>query len=192
MRVTVLFAARDSIYKSLPELDVWDEDRNALKWPGGSPVVAHPPCRLWGRMRQFSKAPKEEMELARFAVRAVREHGGVLEHPAHSTLWKDMQLPPPRAGIGGRQGITVEAPQWWWGHRAPKLSWFYIVGVAPNDLPPIPSFHLLLGGPTHLIRTSKSDRHKPHPPTLTKPMRDATPRQMAEWLVAVASRVALD
>lgn len=36
--IAVLFARADSVYKSLPDCDVWDADRNALLWPGGCPV----------------------------------------------------------------------------------------------------------------------------------------------------------
>lgn len=43
--VAVLFARQDSHYKSIAGVDVWDIDRDARKWPGGMPVVAHPPCR---------------------------------------------------------------------------------------------------------------------------------------------------
>ena len=32
--------------------DCWDIERNALNWPGGNPIVAHPPCRAWGQLSQ--------------------------------------------------------------------------------------------------------------------------------------------
>lgn len=54
MDVAVLFARADSIYKGLPGVDVYDADRDARTFPGGCPVVAHPPCRAWavsGRLR---------------------------------------------------------------------------------------------------------------------------------------------
>ncbi len=38
--VAVLFARADSHYKALPGSDVWDAERDALRWPGGCPVVA--------------------------------------------------------------------------------------------------------------------------------------------------------
>ena len=44
-QVAVLFARADSIYKTLPGCDVYDIKRDARTWPGGCPVVAHPPCR---------------------------------------------------------------------------------------------------------------------------------------------------
>lgn len=100
--VTVLFARRDSIYKTLPDCDVWDADRDARLWPGGTPVVAHPPCRLWGRLRHFARKTKGERQLAIMAVRRVRQWGGVLEHPAGSRLWAKASLPPL-----GKQTITA-------------------------------------------------------------------------------------
>jgi hypothetical protein len=74
-----------------------------LKFKGGSPVIAHPPCRLWGQMRFFSSAPESEKLLAFFAVEQVRKNGGILEHPASSTLWEAAKLPAPgrRDSFGG-------------------------------------------------------------------------------------------
>ena len=40
MTIAVLFARADSVYKTLPDCDVWDIDRDARRWPGGGPVVA--------------------------------------------------------------------------------------------------------------------------------------------------------
>lgn len=54
--VAVLFARADSTYKTLPGTDVWDIERNAKLWPGGAPVVAHPPCRAWGRLRKLANS----------------------------------------------------------------------------------------------------------------------------------------
>jgi hypothetical protein len=68
--VSVLFVARNSVYKTLG-VDCWDEDRNALLWPGGNPIVAHPPCRLWSMLRKFSTAPESEKELAIWSVKQV-------------------------------------------------------------------------------------------------------------------------
>ena len=35
--VAVLFARADSVYKTLPGVDVWDEARDARQWPGSGP-----------------------------------------------------------------------------------------------------------------------------------------------------------
>lgn len=44
-RVAVLFAREDSVYKTLPECEVYDMARDARTYDGPWPVVAHPPCR---------------------------------------------------------------------------------------------------------------------------------------------------
>lgn len=169
--VAVLFARADSCYKRLPGCDVWDADRDARRWPGGAPVVAHPPCRAWGRLRQFAKPREDEKDLARLAVDLVRQWGGVLEHPASSSLWPDRGLPRPGRGRDSWGGWTLAAPQSWWGHRAEKASWFYIVGVGPRDLPAIP---FELGGGVQLLEN------------LGKAAREHTPPDLAAWLVQVA------
>ncbi len=95
MDVAVLFARHDSIYKSLPGCDVWDIERDARTWPGGTPIVAHPPCRSWGTFRHVAKPVDGERELALWAVDQIRRYGGVLEHPARSALWREKPLPEP-------------------------------------------------------------------------------------------------
>lgn len=92
-KVAVLFARKDSIYKTMPECDVYDIERNALTFPGGLPIIAHPPCRSWGRLKFFSNGDHKEKQLAIWAVRQIRKNGGVLEHPETSSLWKVLGLP---------------------------------------------------------------------------------------------------
>jgi hypothetical protein len=178
----VLFARADSIYKTMPGLDVWDIDRDARKWPGGSAVVAHPPCRGWGRLRQFSHATPDELALGPWAVARVREYGGVLEHPAESTLWFACGLPTPGQFPDACGGWSMEVQQFHWGHRAEKATWLYIVGIGPDELPPIP---IREGRATHCVRPTKS---YPRLPSITKREREATPPSFAEWLVEVARR----
>ena len=38
--VAALFCHPKSIYKTLPGVDAWDRQRDALKWPGGEPIIA--------------------------------------------------------------------------------------------------------------------------------------------------------
>lgn len=179
-QVAVLFARQDSVYKRLPQCDVYDMDRDARTYDGPLPVVAHPPCRAWGRLRRFANPRPDERNLARLAVALVREFGGVLEHPAGSLLWKSQRLPAPGThDLWG--GHTIEAPQQWWGHRAEKLTWFYVVGCDPHNIPDVP---LVLGEASHVVQSRKRDS-KPH---ITKPEREHTPEPLAKWLVELATR----
>jgi len=61
--VAVLFARKDSIYKQMPDVDVYDIDRDARTWPGGCAVVAHPPCRGWGGLSHMAKPRHGEKDL---------------------------------------------------------------------------------------------------------------------------------
>lgn len=185
-QVAVLFARADSHYKALTGADVWDESRDARKWEGGAPVVAHPPCRLWGKLRQFAKAknPAAERQLAIDAVKRVQAWGGVLEHPAESTLWAHCGLPLPGRAPDSFGGWTAEVRQCDWGHKAEKRTWLYIVGCHPDELPPMPP----PGKATGAIRTqgNRPDRLK----IVTKPEREHTPPAFAAWLLEVARRCA--
>jgi hypothetical protein len=178
--ISVLFAARNSIYKTIPDLDVWDEDRNALNWPGGNPGIFHPPCRLWSKwMRHFSTAPESEKELARWSVRMVRQHGGVIEHPACSVLWEDQRLPVP--GKSDLWGISIAILQQWFGHKAKKATWLYICDC--QQIPPIP---FIMGQPDCYSAVRKV-KH-PDMQRLSHRERQGTPPAFAHWLVSVAER----
>lgn len=198
MTVAVLFARADSVYKTLPGCDVWDIDRDARRWPGGAPVVAHPPCRAWGKLHYFAKPRPDEKDLAIFAVEQVRRWGGVLEHPKDSLLWAAAGLPVPGRGravaIDAWGGWTLPITQHWFGHKAEKRTWLYIVGCDPVDVPEMP---LVLGAATHVItqgRTKRADGtrlKKGMPgwrPDVTPAEREHTPPLLAAWLVELARR----
>jgi hypothetical protein len=188
MGVAVLFARSDSVYKEIPGCDVWDAERDARNWPGGAPVVAHPPCRAWGRLQHFAKPREDERELGPFAVEQVRAHGGVLEHPAYSDLWLYCALPAP-GQIDEFGGFTLPITQQWWGHRAEKATWLYIVGCDRCDVPLMP---FVLGEASHVVSPSCNIR-KGHPnyrPQLRKAEREHTPPALAHWLVDLSTRCA--
>ena len=180
----MLYTMPQSVYLGMEGVDCWDEERDARSWPGGTPVVAHPPCRLWGRLRRLSTAPIAEKDLARHAVSEIRRWGGVLEHPAGSLLWADQGLPTPDRGSRGE--FTIAAPQRWWGHRCEKWTWFFVAGLKIEDIPPIP---LRLGYPTHVVTSSKKIRNRE---LKNRSERSATPPLLAEWLVAIARLVPQD
>lgn len=171
MNISVLFARRDSVYKSLA-LDVWDEDRDARLYDQQNPVIAHPPCRGWGRLRSFARVAPGELDLGFFAVDIVRRFGGVLEHPANSRLFMEAGLPSPGSSddVGG---WTLPVFQSWWGHRAPKPTWLYVVGVSPTLIPVMP---FALGIPSGRIENMSTRE------------REATPKDFAIWLCDLASQ----
>jgi hypothetical protein len=185
--VAVLFAASPSVYDDFPECDVYNFARDARTFPGGLPVVAHPPCRLFSKLSYFSTAPLSEKELAYVAIKMVRENGGVLEHPAYSKLWAEAGLPRPGAGSDAFGGWTFSLLQWWFGHPARKATWLYIVGTTT-----LPSFPLRLGEAQFQVGIRKGIK-KGHPawkPTIYGSRHNgassATPSRFARWLIALA------
>lgn len=184
--VAVLFARRDSIYKNLPDTDVYDIDRDARTFGGGMPIVAHPPCRAWGSLRALAKPAPGERELALLALDQVRAWGGVLEHPRMSRLWPTAGLP----SAGRRDsfgGWTLGIDQYHFGHRAQKRTLLYIVGVGPREIPAIP---LCLGHAPRVItnRRGLKSGMPGYRPEVTKSEREATPPLLAMWLVELARR----
>jgi hypothetical protein len=168
----------------MPGVDVFDADRDARTWAGGVPVVAHPPCRAWGRLRTFAKPRPDEKALAFFAIAQVRAFGGVLEHPAGSTLWQAAGLPMPGRGRDAFGGWTLGINQSDFGHRAEKATMLYIVGLDHEQLPPMP--RLSLAYATHCIETRAKRGTVAWRPSVTKAEREHTPAPLAAWLVEVA------
>lgn len=177
MDVAALFVRSDSVYKLMSGVDCYDADRDARNYPGGLPIVAHPPCRAWGGLRAFANPRPDEKELARFAVRNIRKFGGVLEHPASSILWDDMNMSktsePDQFG-----GWTLHLDQFWFGHQARKRTRIYIVGLRPANLPQLP---MILGDAPAVVGSRKKTR-----PEIKKADREHTPVMFAEFLVNIA------
>ena len=136
--ITVLFARNDSRYKELSGYDVYDIDRDARNYNSNNPVIAHPPCRAWGRLSHMAKPRPDEKDLAWFALDKVRKNGGVLEHPKGSRLWKEALLPMPSEAPDKFGGFTIIIDQYHFGHVARKWTHLYIVGITPDKVPPIP------------------------------------------------------
>ncbi|MBD9362944.1 hypothetical protein [Methylomonas fluvii] len=186
-QVTVLFARQDSIYKTLDGVDVWDAQRDALNWPGGAPVVAHPPCREWGQLSHMAKPRADEKELGLWAVDMVRKFGGVLEHPRQSKLWPAKQLPLPNQ-VDEFGGWTLPIFQCNFGHTCEKPTFLYICGITPDQLPLMP----ITPGPQAKVIAKSRQRKSPSNPQYrmecTKPEREHTPGPLAKFLVEIARR----
>lgn len=139
MKVAALFVAKNGCYFGLPDVDPWDEERDARKYAGPWPVVAHPPCGTWGgfaRRGMTLRPLGDDDGCFEAALTAVRSFGGVLEHPSQSSAWPTFALPAP-TGNGGwqrdmwRDGWACEVEQGHYGHPCRKATWLYAVGVEP-------------------------------------------------------------
>lgn len=182
--VSALFVRKDSIYKSLLS-DCWDIDRDARNFIGKNPVVVHPPCRAWSRLRMFAKPREDEKELAYFAVDLVRQNGGVLEHPSGSFLWSECELPLD-GSVDSFGGYTISVDQFWFGHRAQKKTLLYICKVDKKDIPPLP---LRFEPITHVVSGGARKGSLSFRPSITKVEREETPLLFAKWLLQLANNV---
>lgn len=167
--ISVLYTKNNSIYNTL-NVDTWNIKRNATKWPGGNPIIAHPPCRTWGNYRHKAKPSPGEKQLAIHAIIMARLWGGIVEHPKTSTLWNTMNIPKP-GQTDQYGGWTLNIDQIWWGHRAQKNTTLYIVGCKPKQIPPLPI--------TFTLQQKTIEQ-------MAKPEREHTPIKLAIWLIQLA------
>jgi len=98
--VAALYVETNGVYYGLPDVDPWDEARDARLYAGPWPVVAHPPCARWSRTAALTEAwfgykRGEDDGCFEAALTAVRTFGGVLEHPAYTAAWSRFGLPRP-------------------------------------------------------------------------------------------------
>lgn len=143
--IAALYVVPDGPYTGLPGVDPWHEERDARKYEGPHPVVAHPPCQRWGRYWSGGPSVAVRRKLGddggcfKAALASVRRWGGVLEHPEASHAFKKFQLPIPawRGGwtdpdeYGGRSCCVSQGH---YGHPARKMTWLYAVGTSYPDL----------------------------------------------------------
>jgi len=143
--VAALFVAKDGPYIGLPGVDPWDRARDARSYAGPYPVIAHPPCERWGRYWSGGPSARERRQKGDDggcfdrALWAVRNFGGVLEHPAFSAAWSYYGIcqPDPAGGWlpagDGRGNWVCHVHQGHYGHPADKATWLYV--NAPRPLP---------------------------------------------------------
>ena len=176
----------------MPGVDAWPEQRDARKYRGPWPVVAHPPCQLWGAFAPINykrwggehNRPGNDGGCFAAALDSVRRFGGVLEHPAKTRAWAAYGLTKP-VGIGWQRGIdggwVCEVWQSAYGHRAAKATWLYYVGAEPPmelrwERPP----------GTHQIGYYDQRGKAANKPTLGKREANATPIEFRDALIALA------
>ena len=187
--IAALYVQKNGCYFGLPDVDPWDEERDARLYAGPYPVVAHPPCARWCRLAGLveSRYPHckqgEDGGCFAAALAAVHRWGGVLEHPAWSAAWPAHDLPTPKRGAwirSFRGGWVTEVAQVRYGHRAQKLTWLYYVGEAP---PPALDWRLS----AHSARVSYcQNRSRTRVEMMHAKERSATPPAFRDLLLDIA------
>lgn len=190
IRVAALFVDPNGVYSGLPGVDCWGEDRDARTYPGPWPVVAHPPCSRWCRLVPVVEALHPELLPYRgqdggcfaAALYAVREFGGVLEHPAKTAAWPHHKLTAPKRGAWMRglydRGWVTEVSQSLYGHKARKRTWLYYVGGNPP-----PQLDWTDAAGTHRMSGFNCPKGTPE---LSKRERAATPPAFRDVLLDMA------
>jgi len=137
--IAALYVERNGVYYDLPDVDPWDEERDARLYDGPWPVVAHPPCQRWCRFAKGIETKHgykvgDDGGTFASALWAVRTFGGVLEHPAGSLAWDAFGLPKPKSSQGWTvslddAGASCYVEQGRYGHPMKKATWLYACGV---------------------------------------------------------------
>lgn len=121
--ISVLCVNENSVYKTLG-LDCYDKQRDAYSFTGGNPVITHAPCQQWSRLKAFAKPNDYERDLAWFCLEAVERNGGIFEHPAGSSFFREAGIVP-----------TISINQFWFGFPCRKHTWLYFSKCKPLALP---------------------------------------------------------
>jgi hypothetical protein len=53
--IAALYVETGGVYYGLPDVDPWDEERDARLYAGPWPVVAHPPCNRYSKLATFRR-----------------------------------------------------------------------------------------------------------------------------------------
>jgi len=190
--IAALFVQEDGCYSGCDEIDAWPEHRDARLYNGPWPVVAHPPCQLWGNMAAVNYArwggehnkPGNDGGCFAMALYKVVKFGGVLEHPKNSMAFVKYGLTKPN-GIGWKEnhsgGWVCEVWQSAYGHRANKATWLYYCGTNPPH-------ELRWDRPkgTHQVGFQDQRGKVRNKPTLSKKEANATPIAFRDELIKLA------
>ena len=172
-------------------VDAWPESRDARKYDGPFPVVAHPPCQLWGNLANVNFAryggehnrPGNDGGSFKAALDAVKKFCGVLKHPADTLAWPAHGLSRPFGSGWQREfdGWICEVWQSAYGHRANKRTWLFYCG---SELPAELNWSRPIG--THQVGWFDSRGKSKNKPTLSKREANATPIAFRNALIDLA------
>lgn len=189
--IAALFVLKNGPYVGLPNIDAWDVTRDAKKYKGPWPVIAHPPCERWGRYWSGGPSAKVKRILGDdggcflSALKSVRKYGGVLEHPEASHAFKKYKLPRP-----GFNGGWTDADKWGgrsccvaqghYGHQTQKMTWLYAV---LDDYPELKWGRFSGGKKIDLGSRNKKKGIKLDGGRLSKKQRTLTPLMFRDLLI---------
>ena len=200
--ISALYVETGGVYFNREGVDPWDEARDARAFAGPGPVVAHPPCKRWGRY--WSGGPSAKVRRNKgddggcfaHALYAVRTFGGVIEHPEASHAWAWFGLARPHIDGGwtepdafGGRSCCVEQGKY--GHRARKLTWLYVVADEYPELDwgrsPVGAYARLDAG-FHSAEERNGAACVDVPGRLRTGENLATPPEFADLLVSIARK----
>lgn len=191
MIITSLFVETNGVYFDIPEIEPWDIKRDARLYTGNNPVIAHPPCQLWGKMAKINylrwggehNRPGNDGGCFKSALDNVNRCGGVLEHPQASYAWKEYGLVKPIKNQWTKSGDGWTCVIWQsaYEHKANKATWLYYKGKnKPFDL----NWERPNG--THQIGYTDQRGKQRNKPTLSKKVANATPILFRDELIKLA------
>lgn len=189
--IAALFVETDGCYFGLDDVDPWDITRDARKYAGPHPVVAHPPCQLWGRFAHVNykrwggehNKPGNDNGCFESALKSLCRFGGVLEHPAFSDAWKAYSLPRPE-GFGWRYAYGFHICEVWqsaYGHEARKRTWLLC-----RTLGCPPALRWDRPAATHQIGFHDQRGKDRNKPTISGKKASATPIPFRDVLISIA------
>lgn len=128
--VAALFVETDGVYFGLPNVDPWDEARDARLYDGPWPVVAHPPCARWSRLAGFVQHVHgykrgEDGGCFQAALEAVHRFGGDGGASCYVEQGRYGELPVKKATWLYAYGVDL-----------PDVLWGYTPDRAGEPLPP--------------------------------------------------------
>ena len=191
--IAALFVETNGCYFGLKNVDPWDKSRDARLYEGPYPVVAHPPCQLWGKFAKINyqrwggehNKPGNDGGCFESAVSSILKFGGVLEHPAFSYAFDNFSLPKPNSKVVGWQQNgrfwVCEVWQSAYGHKATKRTWLLYHGVnKPIEL----DWNRPAG--SHQIGFHDQRGKSKNKPTISGRAASATPEKFRDTLIQIS------